>query len=277
MSNGFLLRSLPFVFDATCSSTSGINANFPVANMLNPQPKVVMQTNAGGNPFETYFEIYLGGDVTFDTLAVLFTNMSSAAKWKAYGFTAASGGPAPGAESAGALILGFGGYVNFGVTPTAQLPRRHAIKVGNPTTVCWVRIYVIDYAATNPEGLTRIGNVLIGNRLQPAWNYESGGGRRIDDRSTMRELPGGELGGMRAAKVPIIRTTWGDLTEAELLRLWDLLNEVGESEPVLLVEDPDETTGQQERLYYGTLIGLDFWERGDSDKSRIELRLRAWL
>lgn len=281
MANGFLLRSLALAagnFGGASYSTVGINASFPVASLANPQPKVVMQTNAyaGGTP-RTMVEIDLGADTSIDTLIAMHATCGPSMTWRIYGANAATGLPAINTEGAGLQIWGFTGFQAFGQAPTTGLIRRGAVVAGTAVTVRYLRVYFEEVASTNPYGLFSLGTLAVGRRLQPNFNYEFGGGRRVQDRSTIRELPGGEIGRNLAARVPITRVTWGDLTDAELRSLWSLLLDVGESEPVLLCEDPDPVTGQNEGLHYGTLSALDFFERSAPDKSRIELRLREWL
>lgn len=128
----------------------------------------------------------------------------------------------------------------------------------------------------------RAGCLLVGSRIQPGGELgglDWGAGRRVLDLSSVRVLPGGERGVWKGAKVPEVRGTFSHLTDVELRRLWELQSLVGESEPVLLVEAPDTggAVGANERIHYGTLVGLDFFERRQSDKSRVEVRLQHWL
>lgn len=281
MANGFLLRSAALAasnFGGASYSTVGINAAFPVANLANPQPKVVVQTNAyaGGTP-RTMVEIDLGADTSIDTVIAMHATCGPSMTWRIFGANNATGMPAINTEGAGLQLFGFTAFQAFGQAPTTRLIRRGAVAAGNPVSVRYIRVYFEEVASTNPYGLFSLGTLAVGRRLQPAFNFEFGSGRRIQDRSTIRELPGGELGRNLAARVPITRVTWGDLTDAELRTLWSLLLDIGEAEPLFLCEDPDPVAGQNEGLHYGTLQGLDFWERAMADKSRIELRLREWL
>lgn len=278
MANGFLLRSLPVTAGMLSAPAwqTGFNAAFPVGNLVDRQPKVVAQTAVGAGTFSTLIEIDLGANNDIDTLVLMHTNLSSAAQWRVFGVPAATAFAAPDAEPAGQLILGFAGWTSFGVSPTTKQTRRHALAIGPTVTVRRLRIYVRDTTPQNPEAVIRLGTLGIGRRWSPAFNFELGGGRRIQDRSSMRDMPGGEIAGLRGARVPVTRVSWGDMTDAELLSLWDILSDVGESEPVFLIEDPDPTTGQCERIHYG-LQTSDFYERSMADKSRIELRLKEWL
>lgn len=279
MANGFVLRRIPLAAAALSWPAwgQGFNPEFPLGNLVDVQPKVVAQTDAApsGN-FFALIEVDLGADSVIDTLVLMHTNLSSAAQWRVFGVPAATSFGSPDTEPSGQLILGFAGWTNFGVAPTTQQRRRHALAIGAPVTVRRLRIYVTDNTAQNPEAVIRLGTLGIGKRWGPAFNFEQGSGRRIEDRSSMRDMPGGEIAGLRGARVPVTRVTWGDMTEAELLELWDIILDAGESAPLFLIEDPDPTTGQCERIHYG-LQSSDFYERTMADKSRIELRLKEWL
>ncbi len=280
MANGFLLRRIPLTAGALSWPAwgQGFNPQFPLGNLVNVQPKVVAQTDlAPSGNFFALIEVDLGADSVVDTLVLMHTNLSSAAQWRVYGVPAATAFGSPDTEPSGQLILGFTGWTNFGVAPTTLQRRRNALAIGSPVTVRRLRIYVTDNTAQNLEAVIRLGTLGIGKRWEPAFNYEFGLGRRVQDRSAKRELPGGEIGRNLAARVPITRVSWGDLTDAEIRSLWSLLLDIGESEPLFLCEDPDPLPGQNEGLHYGTLQGLDFFERVAADKSRIELRLQEWL
>lgn len=123
------------------------------------------------------------------------------------------------------------------------------------------------------------GLIALGKRLEPpaTFGLDWGGGRRVNDLSSVRVLDGGERGIWRRARVPEIRGSFSHLTDSELREWWRILNQVGESDSLILVEDGAPTTGQQERIHYGTLTNLDFFERRQSDKSRIDFRLTHWL
>ena len=109
------------------------------------------------------------------------------------------------------------------------------------------------------------------------WNYDWGGGRRVIDLSQKTEMPGGELAIVNRAKVPIARLSWNDLTDAEVAAIWSLQLEIGESAPVILLEESDSALWRQEQLHYGVHDGLEFYERQQSGKSRWEMRVRNWL
>lgn len=129
------------------------------------------------------------------------------------------------------------------------------------------------------------GVLCVGRRLQPGADgselsgFDWGAGRRVEDQSTVRVLPGGGRAIWKGAKVPEVRGTFSHLTDAELAQFWVMQMAVGESDPLLLVEAPDTLgdAGAHDRIHYGTLVGLDFFERRQANKSRVEVRLQHWL
>lgn len=265
--NGRLVRLLPLVpASITASSAAGA---FPDDNLADPQPKVVWQSAVGAGAVT--ITIDLGADTSIDTVALLFSTLSADATWDVLGASAAAGVGA--LDDAASRILGStGAGPRAGVTSRAT--RFHMLATGTAVVVRYVRINLNDPTTTTIAA----GIAAIGQAWAPFWNYEWGGGRRIDDLSDVQQLDGGELAIWRKAKVPTAKVSWGDMTDAELRALWSILSELGQSEPLLLIEDPDPAVaGLHERIHYGTLVGLDFFERVQANKSRIELKVRQWL
>lgn len=266
MSNGFLVRLVPLSGAAVGVPFPGADAAFPSANLTDPQPKVVFKSTMPVGTAALFLDIDLGADTSIDTVALLFTNFTAGATWLVQGATQAAG------AGAVATLAGFGAQA-FGVASTTRSNPRHGFIAGTSATVRYLRIIVTETALR----VMQIGVIAIGTRWLPSFNFELGAGRKITDLSDKRTLPGGEKGIWRKAKVPMFRGTWSNVVDIELLDLWSILSEVGESEPLLLIEDPDATTGQLERIHYCTIDGLDFYERAQVDKSRIDLRFEEWL
>lgn len=274
MSNGMIVRLVPLsgsMFAVGASTTWGIDAAFPVGNLADRQPKTVAQTAAAtsGTDFNFQINLDLGADVSIDTLAVMFTNLSSTATWTVYAGPASDGGFV---LSGGNLIVATGA---FGITPTTRENRRHGLwTVGAPISRRYISILLTDTPAANLEQVVRAGIVAVGQRLMPVWNFELGSGRKVESQSIVRQLPGGETLTEEGGNTPIWRGTWSNLSEAELRSLWSILMEVGIGKPLLIIEDPDAVTGQAEAIHYGQLTSLDFHERVQLEKQRIDLAIR---
>lgn len=277
MTSGLIIRLLPLAASqfAVVAGYDGINASFPVGNLADPQPKTVCQGNTGSNPLGIKFDIDLGADTSFDTVAAIGSNMSFASgRWAVWGYTSAAGLPAAGAETAGAALFGTAGLGNLGVAPTTLVTRRSGFLTGATVSRRYLRIAMQETPAANPDGFVNLGVLCIGQSIPLGYNYELGSGRKIEDQSIVRQLPGGETFSERGGRVPVWRATWSNLTEAEMRNIWSLLQEVGTGGQVLAIEDPDATTGQAERIHYAQIDSLDFIERVQIDKQRIDLRFR---
>jgi hypothetical protein len=279
MTNGFISRLIPL---APAMFTNrggywGIDAGFPASNLADRQPKIVCQGNvAGGAGFiGISFDVDLGADTPFDTVAIVHANLSVAGgNWSVYGYTAAAGLPTYGTEAVAALLFGMTTAAPFGVAPTTRAARRHALITGTSTSRRYLRFYIGDTTVLSATGIVNAGVLCIGQSINPFFNYENASGWKIDDASPVRILPGGETFTQAHGKVPLWRCTWSSLTEAEMRDLRSLVGEIGTSEPLLIVEDPSATIGQSERIHYGLLTNIDFTERIQIDKQRLDLTIR---
>ncbi len=141
----------------------------------------------------------------------------------------------------------------------------------------YLRVYLRDLPASNPEGVVRAGIIAALKTIIPFWNFEDGAGRKVEDQTTTRLLPGGETAVERGGRTPVWKASWGDLTDAELRSIWSLLMEVGTGAPIVAVEDPDAVVGQNECIHYGLFTALDFTERTQADKQRIDVVIREMV
>ncbi len=273
--NGALFRIVPVAAVTAAASPAGVNGAFPATALANIQPKVVARSGTTGSPRVMVIDIDLGADTAVDAVAGLHTNLALAADWQIYGRTSAAGAfGAVGTEIAGERLFGQTGYTVFGVAPTTRESRRFALAFGGPHSLRHVRVYLREPTAAFVE----IGTLLVLQRLsmgQDAYgNYELGSGRRVEDRSQVRGLPGGETVIERGGRVPQWRAAWSNLTEAQYRDLWSLLMDVGIGAPVLAAEFQAASTGQAEALHYGLITAIDFSERVQIDKQRVELRFQ---
>ncbi|MBS3961209.1 MAG: hypothetical protein KGZ61_05160 [Sandarakinorhabdus sp.] len=250
------------------------------AALADPQPKVTWALNVPGG-WAARINIDFGGDRPIDTLGLLFHNGAIGGSMSIFGRTAAEGDFANlgGGESAENLLSPGQPWRAEPTITTAT--RFHGIATFTQASVRYVRL-ILYWPGPVDMRPFRAGVLAVGKRFQPGGllgGLDWGAGRKVNDLSNVRILPGGERGRWRAPKLPEVRGSWSHLTDAELREFWSIVNEVGESEPVLLVETPDTggAVGAHERIHYGTLVGLDFYERRQTDKSRAEVRLQHWL
>ncbi len=275
--NGAVFRVIPYAASqiAVVAGSWPVDAAFPAANLANVQPKVVLRSTAHRADSFIVLDLDLGQDTLIDGIAVLHTNFSSGAGWAILGATQAQGPMAGlGSEPAGRRLFGQTGVEAFGIVPTTTENRRYGFIARQSHTIRYLRVYFYEPLATT----TQIGTLAVLQRLamgQPAYtNFELGSGRRVDDRSQLRGLPGGETAIERGGLVPQWRASWSSVTEAEYRQLWYLLMEAGTSRPVLAAEFQDLAVGQAEALHYGLIQSIDFTERVQMDKQRIDLRFQ---
>lgn len=250
-----------------------------IANVADPDPRLVYHLTPSTTEWTLQFDADLDADQAIDTLAMLFHDGPSGGLWRAHGRTAAQG-PFGAAltETADDILFD---YETWRATPPAQAARFHGLKeLPAPVACRHVRITVYWPGAYGIQW--RLGVLAIGRRFQPggaSGGFDWGAGRRVLDLSEVRILPGGGRGRWKRARVPEVRGSFGQLTDAELAEFWALQLAVGESDPVLIVETPDTrgALGLHDRIHYGTLAGLDFYERRQTDKSRVDIRLVHWL
>ena len=265
---------------------AGISAHLqqgtaPGANLADPQPKIAWAIPAQGSSWVTSLLVDLGTDWSIDTLALLYHNGSPAGRWSAWGRTSAQGPFAGFFNTAGAHEFFFEAPWRQEAAGFPQPARFHALHVASAVVnMRYLCIQPQSLDASNPSWFA--GVLAVGWRIQPGGvlgGFDWGAGRRVNDLSAVRVLDGGERGIWRRTPLPEFRGSWSHLTDLELARLWATLRAAGESEPLLIAEAPDTlgATGAHERIHYGTLTGLDFFERRQSDKSRIDLRLQHWL
>ena len=271
MSNGQIIRLIPYgASQVTGDSTDGVNTNFPAVNLADPQPKTVFRSlaavAAGGKIHSIYVD--LGADTPIDTVAAMFMDLDQSGLIYVYATTSASGGFS---TAIGARVYA-GDFAPSGITRESR-----QFALAQFTSVSR-RYIVVQLVIARAIGETmQIGICALGQRIAQASNFELGSGRKVEDQSIVRTLPGGETAIERGGRTPLWRATWSNLSESELANIWSLLVEIGTSAPVLLIEDPDRTTGLSERMHYGLLTSLDFTERVQFDKQRIDITIREMV
>lgn len=111
----------------------------------------------------------------------------------------------------------------------------------------------------------------------PTFNKEWGAGRRPIDTGVATSLPSGGFAAVPGARKMAYNWSFGDLTDAEVDALCELALDVGETNPVLVVEDPAMTTGQRSRLHYGLFQGLKAYERRNPKQTRWDWTIEEWI
>lgn len=254
---GNILMTAPTpVAGITASRGSGI------ANLLTPDPREVWLDSAVGSPVS--IDIDLGVERIIDTvfLGCLF-NADRAATWTITG--------------------GLAGYADQVIQPAQALrvPDRnwalramsHALSFGAEQLVRYLRVTIDPPADASPLS---IGALVVGEGFQPRFNNEWGAGRGVKDTGTVTRLASGGVAVVDGVRYATYGWTLGDLSVDEADVVYEMQLAVGESRPMLVVEDPARTAGLRNRIHYGALTGLRAFERANVRQTKWQLSFEDW-
>ncbi len=223
-----------------------------IANLMTPDPKEATSETASD------FDVDFGESVTFDTVFV--GHLSKGADLGVALRTATSYG-------LGLVLL---------AAPTvgpATARRRHAfLYLATPVTTRYFRL------SLSGTGTLSAGILAIGDSTQPAYGHEWGSGRLIRDMSEVTGLRGGGFGIERGSRAGGYQFTCGDLTDAEVDALYDMVEEVGESAPVVICRDPALTGADlNNALHYGLLDRPEAYTREALGRNSWSFRVKDWV
>ena len=234
-----------------------------VANLLSRSPKEVWIDSAVGSA--ATIDIDLGAATSIDTVYLGYVSPPVAgAVWTI------TGGLAGYAET----TLKASGALRAVDSASRAPSRTHALWTGNAASVRYIRISV-----TQPAGnaVLSAGVVMVGAAWRPTFNMEWGAGRRVIDTGSATSLPDGGFATVAGARKRAFSFSLGDLSSAEVDALEEMLLDLGETSPALVVEDSDANTGQRGRIHYGLFQGLKAFERRNPAQTRWELNFEEWI
>lgn len=250
MANAFLMRALPFAAITASNTASG----FSVANLAPwPIPRMgrVWRTDPGENARGIFID--LGSDQPIDTICLFGignANFGPSLDWIwSVELATAAQGPFSGA---------FWGDVASTFLASAVLPASGRGKAlwlapaGAPAAARYIRL---NFAGLGGAAL-QVALVAVGRRFQPARNYSYGAAFGVRDLGALDYSPRGvvlrrqgfKLRGMGLSFTALRR----DEVENTLQRLFET---VGNTDPVVLVSDPDPHPHRQNRMGIGHLTG----------------------
>lgn len=231
MSNYIIAQPYSATITAASNATS-MNAT----NLNKVQPSDVWRSTSLTSQ---YIEIDLGSAKAVDLIALMFTNLTSAATWRVQAGT----------------TTGVSNYDSGTVTAwagaTQNVDRPHAmLYLSSTQTYRYWKITLTD--AANPAGYFEAGRVILADALQFTRNYSKGAGRGFNDLSTTKEAFGGQLLIEDKAKRPVLSFEANYLTAVEQER--DVLElQRNKTGGVFAMLNPDASTYRQGRMYYGNL------------------------
>lgn len=223
----------PWAATVTAASAA---ATMPASNLDKPQPTDVWRSTSLTSQ---YIEIDLGSARAVDLVALLFTNLTSAATWRVQAGT-----------TTGVTNYDSGTVTAWaGATQNVDRPHAFLFLAATQTYRYW-KITLTD--AANPAGYFEAGRVFLSNAIQPTRNYAYGAGRGFKDLTERADAFGGQLLFEQKAKRPVLSWEANWLTEAEMEADVLELQRTVEG-PVLAILDPDASTYRMGRLHYGLL------------------------
>lgn len=255
---GKLLIASPVPLSAVAASR-GAGA----ANLATIDPKEVWVDSAVGTP--ATIDIDLGSAAWIDTIALIAVyGAAPTASWTITG--GAAGYTDTTIKAAGNLrpVDAAGQYL-FAV---------NAVWSGSPVLVRYIRISLTQPAGSPP---LQIGRAMVAAAFIPTFNKEWGAGRGIIDTGSATRLPSGGIATVEGARFGTYAWTLGDLTDAEAERLYGIQREVGETLPLLVIEDHAAVAGQANRIHYGCLVSLRKFERRSPNRTRWEFTMEEWI
>lgn len=232
------------------------------ANLLTASPKEAWVDSTVGTAVD--IDIDFGAAIPVDTVCLGYvTPPDAGAVWTITG----------GAAAYTTITLKAAGALRA-VDSAGQSPAMtHAFWTGAAATIRYLRLSV-----TQPAGqpVLSAGVVMAGAAFVPTLNKEWGAGRGVIDTGSATQLIDGGFGVNEGARKGSYSWTLGDLSIDEADALYTLLLGVGETRPVLVVEDPAATTGQRNRIHYSRFAGLKKYERRNPKQTRWDFQVEDW-
>lgn len=120
------------------------------------------------------------------------------------------------------------------------------------------------------------GVFAMGRSFQPAGGREWGSGRRVIDTGSKERLLSGAFGVNPGARAGAWSWSMADLSDVEVESLYDMVMDLGETGDVLVVEDPDQTAGLNNRIHWGKFGTITPYERMFQQHTRWEFNIEDW-
>jgi len=153
------------------------------------------------------------------------------------------------------------------------LPYHSFMRAEGPSVGRYWR-FIIRNRGDNPP-LT-VGVLALGLTWQAQFGHEWGAGRTIEDTGSSERLFGGGFAIDDGVAAGGYQWTFGDLQPDEVRRLYQIVKDRRTTRSLLVVEDPDQTDGLNERIHWGLLRKLDAYERLDPLNTKWSLQIGDW-
>lgn len=116
----------------------------------------------------------------------------------------------------------------------------------------------------------------MGLAFQTEYGEERGGGGLIEDTGSVERLFGGGFGIDEGVATTGYSWTFGDLQDAERRQLFQIVKRLRTTRSFLMVENPAQTEGLNERIHWSLFRKLEAYERIDPKNSKWSLSCWDW-
>ena len=231
-------------------------------NLLLADPKDAWVDGAGAGP--ATLELDLGEARTIDTLFLGHCYpLAAGASWTIRG----------GLAAADEVVLQAASTMRVVDSATRAPERSHTLWHGASAEVRYLSIEIEQAGGYDPLS---IGSLIVGSAFAPTLGREWGSGRGVIDTGRATPNISGGLAIEHGTRKGTYSWPFGDLTQAEADALYEIQLEVGQTKPLLVVEDPARTVGQFHRIHYARFAALKSYKRRNAAQTRWEFEIEQW-
>lgn len=243
MSNAVIVKPLAIVAASASSTAAGHDA----AYVGNDHMGVVWMSEADGA--SQTITVDMGGDVSADAL-ILVGCTGAAAGWtmRVQAATAAQGA----GFAASVHDSGVQPFLAGSAMPVSGRGRAMWLLPGGAVAARYWRVTIGGLSG----GAATVARLVVGRKIQLDRNFFFGAAFGVRDLSSVDFSTRGVLLRHRGAKLRSVGITFGAAYRDEVERaIHPLIEEVGISEPIALILDPDADEQRQNRIWFGPLVG----------------------
>ncbi|KEZ00592.1 hypothetical protein AI27_17850 [Sphingomonas sp. BHC-A] len=244
MSNALIIKPLPFAAVSASSTAAGYDPSY----IGNDHMGVVWKSATGAD--SRTITIDMGADVVIDT-AVLLGATGATSGWtlKVEAATAAQGSSFPAGSWVGAVLP----FLAGSAMPISGKGRGLWLAPASPPPAArWWR-FTIAGLGTSAATVARL---VLGRKIQLARNFQFGAAFGVRDLGTTDFSVRGVLLRRRGTKLRSVGISYGAVLRDEVESIvHPLIEEIGISEPIALILDPDAHAQRQNRIWFGPLVG----------------------
>lgn len=253
MANAWIIK--PLAIAAATASTTALGA---ALNVNNDYAGVIWQS-ANGDTANILLD--LGADTALNTIMAFGVQCAGAATVQVAVATAAQGTGFSGTNTSSGT-----GTNNFWGATQAVLAGS-AIPVNGKYVMLWsapssagppaaVRYIKLSFSGLGAGAAVQLARVVAGQRIALTRNFAFGAGFGVRDLGSLDFSARGVLLRRRAAKLRTTALTFSNALKDEVeATVKPLLEQIGNTECVALVTDPDVNAQRMNRCYFGPLVG----------------------